>query len=102
MPSGQLDRETIELLMNLLQRRLRTGMVGVDVVTLATKVADRFSEHKEGASLRAALPTLRRSAGLCGQCGQPYRGLANACPRCTGLPDPEIDEDFLESPPAPT
>jgi hypothetical protein len=97
---GALDCEMIGWLMQALQRRLRSGTIGLDVVELAAKIVDRFAHHKEGASLRAALPTLRRSAGLCGQCGQPYRGIANACPRCTGLPDPEINEDFLKSPPA--
>jgi hypothetical protein len=93
-----LDRETIERLMVVLQKRLRGGIISGRVVELATKMVDRFADTKEGASLRAALPTLRRSAGLCGRCGQPYRGLADACPRCTGVPDPEVDEDFLKSP----
>ena len=36
----------------------------------------------QGASVRAALPTLRRSVGLCPRCAQPYTGVAEACPRC--------------------
>jgi predicted amidophosphoribosyltransferase len=45
-------------------------------------VADAFDSTPEGASLRAALPTLRRSVGLCARCGRPYNGIADACPAC--------------------
>jgi hypothetical protein len=99
---SQLDRDVVQWLMAILQRRMRAGTVRPDVAELAAKMADRFGETKEGASLRAALPTLRRSAGLCARCGLPYPGIANTCPRCTGVPDPEDDEDFLKSPPGPT
>jgi hypothetical protein len=47
-----------------------------------------FCHTVEGASLRASLPTLRRSAGLCPRCAQPYTGLANACPQCLAAPGP--------------
>jgi hypothetical protein len=85
-PEGrkELDRDVVRWLMNLLQRRLRTGTVRADVATLAEKMADRFPETPEGASLRASLPTLRRSAGLCPRCSQPYQGLDEACPACLG------------------
>jgi rubrerythrin len=78
----ELDRSVIAWLMALIQRRLRTGTVRTDVARLAEKVADSFGDTKEGASMRAALPTLRRSAGLCPKCGQPYTGIAEACPSC--------------------
>jgi hypothetical protein len=79
----ELDRTVIAWLMTLIQRRMRTGTVRSDVALLAEKIADSFGDTKEGASLRAALPTLRRSAGLCPQCAQPYAGIAEACPACT-------------------
>jgi hypothetical protein len=79
----ELDRGVIAWLMALIQRRMRTGTVRTDVAFLAEKVADSFGDTKEGASLRAALPTLRRSAGLCPRCAQPYTGIAEACPSCT-------------------
>jgi hypothetical protein len=66
----------------LIMKRMRTGTVRGDVAELAAKVADRFATTVEGASLRASLPTLRRSAGLCPRCGQAYRGLGDACPAC--------------------
>lgn len=82
--SRSLDHDLIRWLMGLIQKRLRTGTIRVDVVELAAKAAERFDHTPEGASLRAALPTLRRSAGLCARCGQPYKGLADACPDCLG------------------
>jgi hypothetical protein len=78
----ELDQKVITWLMSLIQRRLRTGTVRTDVAMLAEKVADSFGDTKEGASLRAALPTLRRSAGLCPKCAAPYAGIAEACPAC--------------------
>jgi hypothetical protein len=81
-PLRELDREVICWLMGLLQRRMRTGTVRADVAELAAKIADSFGDTPEGASLRASLPTLRRSAGLCPQCARPYRGIDAACPEC--------------------
>lgn len=78
----ELSQEIVRWLILLIQRRMRSGTVQADVVDLATKVADRFSSTTEGASVRASLPTLRRSAGLCSRCGVPYAGLEDACPRC--------------------
>jgi hypothetical protein len=78
----ELEREVVRWLINLLQRRMRAGTVRPDVVELATRVADRFGTTAEGASVRASLPTLRRSAGLCARCGAPYTGIEDACPRC--------------------
>ncbi len=59
-----------------------------DLAVLAGRIADAFSHTVAGASLRASLPTLRRSAGLCSRCGQPYTGLANACPACLAQTQP--------------
>lgn len=95
-----LDQDLSRWLMALIQKRLWAGAIQVDVVELATRVAERFDHTSEGASLRAALPTLRRSAGLCARCGQPYNGIADACPDCLAhhhLPPPSEPE--LESEP---
>jgi hypothetical protein len=70
----------------LIMKRLRTGTVRPDVAGLAARVAERFPKTVEGASLRASLPTLRRSAGLCARCAKPYRGIADACPECLAGP----------------
>jgi hypothetical protein len=108
-PFKELDRGLVKWLMSLIQRRLRTGTVRPDVAELAARVADRFGGTTEGASLRAALPTLRRSAGLCPKCGEPYAGLGDACPKCLALAaaasaskphppdDPSIPEDVAEA-----
>ncbi len=79
-----LNVELARWFMGLIQKRLRAGTVRPDVVVLSGKVAERFDTTSEGASLRAALPTLRRSAGLCARCGDPYKGVADACPKCLG------------------
>ncbi len=106
----ELDQELVGWLMRLIQRRMRTGTVAVDVAALAAEVASRFGGFREGASVRASLPTLRRSAGLCPRCAEPYDGLENACPRCLPggtavvvipvLPS-EAAESAGDSPPAP-
>lgn len=78
----ELNRDLATWLLLLVQRRCLTGKVAVDVVNLAEQVARLFAETREGASLRASLPTLRRCAGLCPDCSQPYNGEERACPRC--------------------
>ena len=77
-----LDRDLAKWFVGVLFRRSRAGAVGLDVVALAAKVAERFDDTPEGAGIRASLPTLRRAAGLCARCGQPYLGIENACPIC--------------------
>ena len=102
-----IDRDLAKWFMTLIHKRLRTGTVREDVAVLASRVAVSLDGTPEGASLRASLPTLRRAAGLCPRCGQPYKGVADACPTCltgaTGSPgfsvadDPGEPEDDLES-----
>jgi len=89
-PIRELDRSLVKWLMGLIQRRLRTGTIRADVVVLAARVAESFGETTEGASLRASLPTLRRSAGLCPRCAEPYTGVAEACPKCLAAAAPPI------------
>lgn len=106
---NELDREVVRWLILLIQRRMRTGTVRADVVRLADRVASRFGATLEGASLRASLPTLRRSAGLCPACGEPYTGLEDACPTCISnrpeataseAPEPAEESDDQPSEPA--
>ena len=77
-----LERDLARWFLSLIHRRLRTGKIQPEVVVLATQVAETFGTTVEGASMRAALPTLRRSVGLCPRCAQPYTGVADACPQC--------------------
>lgn len=83
-----LDADLARWFLLIVHRRLRGGRIQTEVVELADRVAGRFGHTKEGASLRAALPTLRRSAGLCPRCGKPFVGNADACPECLGGPPP--------------
>ncbi|MFO0908504.1 MAG: hypothetical protein U0794_09105 [Isosphaeraceae bacterium] len=78
----ELDRDLARWFMILIHRRLRTGSIRADVAVLAGRVAQSLDGTAEGASLRASLPTLRRAAGLCPRCAQPYKGVADACPSC--------------------
>jgi len=90
---GELDSDLSRWFLMTVHRRLRAGRIQTDVVALADRVADRFGHTKEGASLRAALPTLRRSAGLCPRCGKPFTGAADACPECLGGSSPSASID---------
>ncbi len=95
-----VDRDLLTWLMSNLMRRLRTGTVRADVAILAARIANSFPHRPEGASLKASLPTLRRSAGLCARCAEPYSGEEDACPKC--LPGiPKIAE-LTETPDLPT
>ena len=77
-----LEADLSQWFLRLIHNRLRIGKIQTDLVVLAGRIADAFSHTVGGASLRASLPTLRRSAGLCSRCGQPYNGIASACPAC--------------------
>jgi hypothetical protein len=81
-----LDRELVQWLMHLIQKRMRAGTFHADIALLAQRVAMTFADTPEGASIRASLPILRRSGGLCPRCGQPYAGVDDACPKCLGAP----------------
>jgi hypothetical protein len=96
---ASLESDLSQWFLRLIHKRLRTGKIQADVAVLAGRIADAFSHTVEGASLRASLPTLRRSAGLCPRCSQPYTGVADSCPSClaaTRLPAPS------PTPPEPT
>lgn len=81
---NSLEAELSKWFLRLIHNRLRTGKIQTDVALLAGRIAESFSHTVEGASLRASLSTLRRSAGLCPRCAQPYTGVADACPTCMG------------------
>jgi hypothetical protein len=85
---NSLEAELSKWFLRLIHNRLRTGKIQTDVAHLAGRIAETFSHTVEGASLRASLPTLRPSVGLCPKCAQPYTGVADACPSCMGLGQP--------------
>ena len=84
----ELDADLGKWFLGLVHRRLRSGPLQLDLVTLADRVSEVLGHTKDGASLRAALPTLRRGAGLCPRCAKPYAGVWEACPECMGRPEP--------------
>jgi hypothetical protein len=92
---SSLEQDLAKWFLSLIHRRLRTGRVQPDVVQLATRFAEDFATTVEGASVRASLPTLRRSVGLCPRCAQPYIGVADACPACL-KGAPQTLSTFLE------
>jgi len=101
---GALQSEVAAWFLTAIYRRLRTGTIQIEVVELATRFAGIFASTAQGASVQAALPTLRRGAGLCPKCAQPYTGVAKACPQCLRQgarspagPSPP-DEDSLTEP----
>ncbi len=96
---GPLANDLASWFLNLIHRRLRTGKIQADVVWLAARFAESFATTVQGASVHAALPTLRRSVGLCPRCAQPYLGIAEACPQCLGRATnpPAVDAANAES-----
>jgi hypothetical protein len=98
----RLDQGLARWLMKLVQKRLRGGVMTAEVALLAARVVETFPATPDGASLRAALPTLRRSVGLCARCGQPYTGIADACPACLAhRPEPSASVAPLAREPKP-
>jgi hypothetical protein len=95
---ASLEAELSKWFLKLIHNRLRTGKIQTEVAVLAGRIADAFSHTVEGASLRASLPTLRRSAGLCPRCAEPYTGLDNACPKCLAVPAPPPQTTFGATP----
>lgn len=78
----QVDRRVAHWMAAHLREALAEGRAR-EVIHLAERVVDAFGDTtNEGAQVRAALPTLRRSAGLCPDCGQPYDVSLVRCPAC--------------------
>jgi hypothetical protein len=85
-----LDAELARWFMAVISKRLRARAgVPAELATLVARVSEKLGSTREGASLRDALPTIRRSAGLCPRCAQPYTGAARACPKCLA-PGPDM------------
>src|SRR5262249_45945578 len=89
-PLHDLDRHVVRWLVNRVQARARAGTPDATLAaaTLAARVVESFGDTAEGASLRAALPSLRRSANLCPRCARPNPGSAAVCARCGGSSAP--------------
>jgi hypothetical protein len=77
-----LDQRVVRWLYDLIQKRVQGGLITPELAALAARVTDSFGDTAEGAALLAALPRLRKQAGLCTVCARPHRGNADACPDC--------------------
>jgi hypothetical protein len=78
-----LDRQVGRWAVLFLREALAGGRAA-DVIDIAERVAETFGDSSsEGAHLRTALPMLRRGAGRCPECGQPYDVTLVRCAACT-------------------
>jgi len=81
-PLHALDRELAIWMLNLVERRVQTGTVDVEVAGWVARALDSFGPMPEAEPLRVALPALRQRAGLCQKCGRPVRGQEALCADC--------------------
>jgi hypothetical protein len=79
-----LDLRVARRLTAWVRERVRRGEFTPRLAEAAFDGAERFGDSEEGKALRAAVPDLRRRAGLCIDCARPYRGDADVCPACSG------------------
>lgn len=77
-----LDRRVVRWLTDRIQTHIRDRTITPELVALAERTADSFGDAPEAAALLAALPRLRRRAGLCIRCGAPRRGSGDLCSDC--------------------
>jgi hypothetical protein len=78
----QVDRRVAHWVARYLRESLAGGRAK-EVIHLAERVVEAVGDTtQEGAQIRASLPTLRRSAGLCAECGQPSDVRLARCPAC--------------------
>lgn len=85
--TAELDRLR-KSAMDTIFQRMHTGTVREDVARLAQAMVDLFPDTTEGRTLAQVLGVLRRSAGLCPRCANPYKGVAAACHDCLrGTPE---------------
>ena len=77
-----LDRRVARRVIGYVRESLAEGRAR-DAVPIAERVVNSMGDTtSEGAQLRAALPTLRRSIGLCPDCGQPFDVSLVRCAAC--------------------
>jgi hypothetical protein len=77
-----LDRELAIWMLKLVERRVAAGTVDIELAGWVARALDSLGTMPEAEPLRAALPDLRRSAGLCQKCGRPTRGKDGLCSAC--------------------
>jgi hypothetical protein len=85
-----LDQQVVRWLMTRVQARSLVGTPAgaTAAAALAARIVESFADTPEGASLRSALPSLRRYAGLCPRCARSNPGGTALCPRCAASAGP--------------
>jgi hypothetical protein len=81
-PLHDLDREIALWLLKLVERRVKAGTVDAELAGWVARSLDSLGDMPEVEPLRAALPALRRRAGLCLKCGRPVRPEEVTCRDC--------------------
>lgn len=77
-----LDRDLAAWITSRVERRAREKTADWEVAGWVARALDSLGDMPETASMRAALPVLRRRAGLCTICGQAVAGGRAVCGRC--------------------
>ena len=77
-----LDQDLALWVARRVERRARDKTADWEVAGWVARALDSLGDMPETASLRAALPVIRRRAGLCTVCGQAVAGGAAVCGRC--------------------
>lgn len=77
-----LDQDLAVWITRLVERRVRDQTADWEVAAWVGRAIDSLGDMPETASLRSALPVIRRRAGLCTVCGQAVAGGRAVCGRC--------------------
>ena len=71
-PLHALDRELALWMLNLVERRVQSGTVDVEVAGWVARALDSFGAMPEAEPLRVALPALRRARDYARNAGGPF------------------------------
>lgn len=80
----RLDRDLARWVRGLIDARASAKDVDWEVARWAARAVDSLGDEPEAAPIRAALPEIRRRAGLCRECGRAVAGGLDVCGRCAG------------------
>lgn len=81
-PLRSLDRDLTRWIQTLVKARLQAQEVDWEVARWVARALDSLGDDPAASPLRAALPDIRRRAGLCTLCGRAVAGSRDVCGRC--------------------
>lgn len=93
-----MDQDLAGWITNLTESRGRSKSVDWEVAGWVARALDSLGDMPETESLRAALPVIRRRAGLCQVCGRAVAGGQAVCGRCQQKNQPPSQSDRQNSP----